>query len=412
MEAARVAALLFATSAGFIPYQVFLTSDLAVIFMMLASFACAAFLSRNPSMGWSVAAGLLAGLAAATKYNGLIVAAALPVAHLLASRGNPVTACLRRPAAWVCGLAVPLGFLLGNPYALIDLRSFLTDFQYNYKVTPVYGGETRASGYAYYFLAYFEIFGWPGMAFILAGMAAGLFAVLGSPKKSPAWKLCLLSLVVGGLYAWKIGSFPRMETRFVLPSAPYVLLLGAAGFGAMMRVRRLTVPVLACVIGFNLSCGWWVGELFRKDPRNGLLAYAEEHIPPHSAIEVSASIPRLGDLPARGYVIRKIPAGIDRWDNFSKRFADDEDVMKIVSKRMQAPGREWFSLEELNRRSPDWIFWSTIDLEKSTRRFHEALLKGESGYTVVLDASSPKLPGWVYPRNTEFLQNRVTVLRK
>ena len=412
IEAGRIGALLFATSAGFVPYQVFLTSDLAVIFMMLAAFFCAARISRNPSMGWSLAAGLLAGLAGATKYNGVMVAAALPVAHLLASRGNPVMACLKRPAAWVCGLAVPVGFLLGNPYALLDLRSFITDFLYNYKVTPVYGGETGESGYGTYFRAYYEIFGSPGLYFILAGILVGLVSVLLARKSSPAWKLWVLALIVTGLYTWKIGSFPRMETRFVLPCAPFLLLLGAAGFGAMMRARWITVPALAGIVGFNLMCGWWVGELFRKDPRNELLAFAREQIPSGSVIEVSASIPRLGDLPDRDYVIHKIPAGVDRWENFSDRFAGDEDVMKIVSKRMENRGREWFSTDALAKRNPDWIFWSTIDLEKSTREFHEALLTGESGYRIVRDGASPKLPSWVYPANTEFLQNRVTVWRR
>ena len=412
IESGRICALLFATSAGFVPYQVFLTTDLAVIFMMLASFAGACAVSRNPSMGWSVAAGLLAGLAAATKYNGIIVAAALPVAHLIASRGNPLMACLKRPAAWVCGLAVPIGFVLGNPYSLLDLHSFIGDFIYNYKVTPVYGGETRASGYGNYFQAYFEIFGWPGLLFILAGMGIGLTVVLRSLKISPAWKLCCLALVVGGLYSWKIGSFPRMETRFVLPSAPYVLLLGAAGFGAMMRARWLTAPALAGVVVFNLACGWWMGELFRNDPRNELLAYARDHIPPGSSIEVSASIPRLADLPERDYALHRIPTGFDRMENFSERFARDEDVMKVVNRKREPLGLEWFSRESRAKRNSSWIFWSTIDIENSTRRFHEEVVSGKSGYRVVWDGSSPKLPRWVYPQNTEFLQNRSTILAK
>ena len=412
VESGRICALVFATSAGFVPYQVFLTTDLAVIFMMLASFAGACAVSRNPSMGWSLAAGLLAGLAAATKYNGIVVAAALPVAHLVASRGNPVIACLKRPAAWMCGLAVPIGFILGSPYSLLDPRSFVSDFLYNYKVTPVYGGETRLGSYGKYFDFYFEIFGWPGVVLILAGMAVGVVVVLRSLKTSPAWKLCLLSLVVGGLYSWKIGSFPRLETRFVLPSAPFVLLLGAAGFGAMMRVRWVTVPAIACVIAFNLACGWWMGELFRKDPRNELLAYTREHIPSGAVIEVSASIPRLADLPDREFVLHRIPSGIDRWENFSERFALDEDVMKVVNKRKEPLGLEWFSREARNKRNPDWIFWSTIDIEKSTRRFHEAMVNGESGYRIAWDGTSPKLPLWVYPQNTEFLQNRATILTK
>jgi len=407
--AGRAAALLMATSAGFVPYQVFLTTDLAVIFMMLASFACAAFLTRNPSMRWSVAAGLLAGLAGATKYNGIMIAAALPVAHLLASRGNPVMACLKRPSAWVCGLMVPVGFFIGNPYALLDFPSFLSDFLYNYKVTPVYGGETAESGYGTYFRAFYEIFGQPGLFFILAGLGIGLVGVPLNWKKSSGGKLWLLAWVVAGVYSWKIGSFPRMETRFVLPAAPYVLLLGAAGFGVMLRARWLAAPILAGIVVFNLACGWWVGELFRRDPRNEVLAFARNQIPSGAVIEASVSIPRLGDLPDRDYVLHKIPSGVDRLKNFSDRFAEDEDVMRVVNKRKETSGRQWFSVEALQERNPDWIFWSTIDLEKSTRAFHETLLNGAAGYRIVWDGESPTLPAWVYPRNTEFLRNRTTI---
>ncbi len=412
VTAARVAALLVATSAGFIPYQVYLTTDLAVVFVMLASFACAAAVSQNPTMGWSIAAGILAGLAGATKYNGLAVAAALPLAHLLASRGNPLLACLKRPAAWVCGLAVPVGFLLGNPYSLWDFASFKSDFLYNYKVTPVYGGETQAQGYTRYFNSFFEIFGWPGVVFILAGVAVGIFTLSRSFKKSDGWKLWILSFVVGGIYSWKIGSFPRIETRFVLPSAPFLLLLGAAGFGTMMRLRWITAPALAGVLIFNLACGWWIGEMFRHDPRNGMLAYAQANIPRDAVIEVSASIPRLVDLPDRENELIKIPSGYKRWAKFSEQFAADEDVMRIVAKRKESTGLEWFTPESRRVRNPAWIFWSDIDIDDDTRPYYEALLRDNPDYRIVMDGKSPELPSWVYPRYTEFLRNRATVWTK
>jgi hypothetical protein len=78
LESARVAALLFATSAGFVPYQIFLTTDLAVIFMMLASFLYSVRILNNPGMGNSIAAGLLAGgLLVAGFLAGCLLAAGL-----------------------------------------------------------------------------------------------------------------------------------------------------------------------------------------------------------------------------------------------------------------------------------------------------------------------------------------------
>lgn len=415
LTSARMAALILATSAGFVPYQVFLTTDLAVIFMMLAAFACAAVVARTPTMGWSVAAGLLAGLATATKYNGLFVAVALPAAHLLASRGNPVMASLRRPAAWICGLMVPVGFVLGSPYVAWDFRSFASDFVYNYRVTPVYGGESGDNGYGKYFQAYFEIFGWPGLAFLVAGILVGLVAVWRARRVSDAWKLSVLAGLCVIFYAWRIGMFPRMETRFVLPSAPFVLLLAAAGFGAMMRLRWVTGPALGAILIFNLLCGWWMGELFRRDPRNGLLEFASETIAPGTKIEVSPSIPRLNDLSGKKYRLLRMPSGVDRYARFAEQFSEDDDVMNVVSLRQEGGGVEWFAPEARRKRNPEWIFWSSIDLEHGTWPFYEDLMcetAESSGYWIVRDEESPRLPSWVYPQHTEFLQNRATVWKK
>ncbi len=405
----RVAALLLATSAVFVPYQVFLTTDLAVVFMMLAAFAGAARVVRTPTMGWSIAAGLVTGLAAATKYNGLFIAVTLPAAHLLASRGNPIIASLKRPAAWVCGLCVPIGFVLGTPYVVWDFKAFVSDFLYNYRVTPVYGGETADSGYYKFFHAYPEIFGWPALVFMAIAFLIGMVFVWRTRKSSDAWKLVLLTSLFVAFYAWRIGIFPRMETRFVLPSAPFVLLLAAAGFGPLFRLRWISGAVLAGVLSYNLVCGWWMGEMFRRDPRNDVLEFARANIPPETRIEVSSSIPQLNDLPDGNFRLDRIPSGVDRWARFSQQFAEDEDVMKVVELRREPSGLEWFSIEARLARNPEWVIWSSIDIENGTRPFYEAMFSESSGFRIVRDSESPALPRWVYPQNTEFLRNRTTV---
>ena len=411
VPAARMSALLLATSAGFLLYQVFLTTDMALVFMMLASFACAVKIVERPGMGISIAAGLLAGLAAATKYNGLLVAVALPVAHLLASRGNPILACVRRPSAWVCGLCVPLGFLIGNPYAVLDWRTFSSDFLYNYKVTPVYNGATQGHGYEAFFWAFREIFGWPGTGVVAAGALAGIFFLAASRGKNVR-QLWLLAAVVFAAYTWKIGDFPRIETRFVLPATPFALILGAAGFSVLLRAKFLTLPVFAIVLAYNLACGWGVGNMLRKDPRMGALAFADKHLPPVATVEISGSVPRVQDLPGRKLTIIKIPTGIERDANFSKMFAEDGQMQDAMKRWGTKEGPEWFSREARAARNPDWIFWSTIDLESIVRPQYEALFQQGSGYQVVFDGTSPDFPWWSYPRYTEFLRNRITIWKK
>ena len=428
VPAARMSALLLATTAGFIPYQVFLTTDLALVFMMLASFACAVKIVERPGMGLSIAAGLLAGLATATKYNGLIVAAALPAAHLLASRRASLLACLKRPSAWVCGLAVPVGFLLGNPYALLDWPMFSADFIYNYKVTPVYNGVTDGHGYAAFFRAFGEIFGWPGTWFVALGTFAGIVALVGRaplPAAKPgadepqefcgkpaAWPLWLLAALVFVAYAWKIGDFPRVETRFVLPAAPFALILGAAGFPVLLRAGWLAIPAFALVLAYNLACGWWVGEMFRNDPRMEALAFAEKSVPRNATIEISDSIPKVQELPDRSFHLVKIPNAIERGATFAKIFAQDKEMQEVIKRREDKVGIEWFSKAARQARNPDWIFWSNIDVEGIVWPQYNALFQAGSGYEVAWDRSSPSSPWWSYPQNTEFLRNRTTVWKR
>ena len=411
LPAARLAALLLATSAGFIPYQIFLTTDMALVFMMLASFACAVKIVRHPGMGISVAAGLLAGIAAATKYNGLFVAAALPVAHLLASRGNPVLDCLRRPSAWVCGLCVPLGFLLGNPYAVLDWPTFSGDFFYNLKTTPVYNGVTQGNSYPTFFRAFGEIFGWPGTLLVVAGIVAGIVFLAVRNGKN-AWQIWVMAAVVFAIYAWKIGSFPRTETRFVLPTAPFALLLASAGFPILLRAKWLTVPVVVAVLCYNLVCGWWVGTIFRQDPRMVAIEIAREQVGAQDTVEVSRSMPRIQDLPGKNLKVIRMPNGIEMTANFSRIFAEDDQMKGLLGRWQTNEGPEWFSPTARGERNPDWIFWSSIDLERLIQGEYEALFKDGSGYRVVYDAPSPKFPWWTYPRYTEFIRNRVTVWKK
>jgi hypothetical protein len=362
-------------------------------------------------MGISVAAGLLAGLAAATKYNGLIVAAALPVAHLLASRGNPVLACLKRPSAWVCGLCVPVGFLLGNPYAVLDWPTFSSDFMYNYKVTPVYNGVTEGNGYAAFFRAFLEILGWPGSVLVVVAAAVGLIAMRGDRTKK-GLQLWVLSAVVFVAYTWKMGSFPRMETRFVLPSAPFAILLASSGFAWLFRAKWWAISPFAALLCYNIACGWQVGTMFRLDPRMNSLAYAKAHLDDQATVEVSGSIPRLQDLPGKKLNTMKIPTGIERHAHFTKMFEKDPAMTASVDRWESKADIEWFSPEARKARNPGWIFWSTIDLENAVRERYEALFQKGSGYDVVFDATSPEFPWWSYPRRTEFLRSRVTVWKK
>jgi 4-amino-4-deoxy-L-arabinose transferase-like glycosyltransferase len=131
-QAAFTITLVLSTSAGILVFNRFLTADSPLLFWMAASLAFAVRSGLRNSTADAVIAALLAGLAAADKYNGLGVAAAIPAA-LFAARGWRF---ILSPAPWLAGVAIPAGFLLGCPGALLDTRRFVDDFLYNYLHHP------------------------------------------------------------------------------------------------------------------------------------------------------------------------------------------------------------------------------------------------------------------------------------
>jgi dolichyl-phosphate-mannose--protein O-mannosyl transferase len=163
--AAAVTAMLTATSAGILEYNHFATADSPLLLWMVAALFMAIKASISGRIMDSILAGLLSGLAAADKYNGIVVGIAIPAAIIATSGWK---ALLSKPL--IAGvLSVPLGFMIGNPGSVFDYTSFSQDFLYNLYTTPVYAGETHQTGYVSYFTSFSDILGWP--AYLLSGLA-------------------------------------------------------------------------------------------------------------------------------------------------------------------------------------------------------------------------------------------------
>src|SRR5260370_23177486 len=142
--AARVIAFVFATSAGFCAYNHFLSCDSPLLFWMMLAFYFAARIAGEGRRIDYVMAGLLTGAAANAKYNGLVIGIALVAAHLLSARPETWTEKLFGRDMIVGLFMFPAGIVLTNPYILFDCNGFVSDFMYNYVVTPRYG--VRAGG--------------------------------------------------------------------------------------------------------------------------------------------------------------------------------------------------------------------------------------------------------------------------
>lgn len=434
--AARTTALLLATGAGMIAFVHQLTADVPVTLAMLVALRAALAIPAHGRLRDYLGAGLATGVATAIKYNGLGVGIALVVAHafrVLGVRGasgtTPLSSTWRRllldRALWLGLAAVPVGFVLLNPYALLDFRTFWADFRYNALVAPVYEGQSGRS-YGAFFLRMTEVVGVPATAATLAGAAAAVALAARRRRCDGGAAALWTTLAVVALYYATFARFPRLETRFVLPIVPFVLLLAGP---AWARLRAASAPALALLVGlliaYDVVCCAWVGRRFLDDPRFGAATWLAANVAPASRVEVDEYSPGEKVAARTGFALTAMPFVTGRERLFQQVFAGDAFVngSEQRQRELEAP-IAWYTIAALAARAPDYVVVNSLyydrflqpgprrDLYPSLVEFFTALLGETAGYRIAFDARSPSVPPWVYPRDVDFLDNRATVLQR
>jgi hypothetical protein len=403
--------LVLATSAGILVFNRFLTADSPLLFWMAASLAFAVKGGLNNSTRDIVIAGLFAGLATADKYNGLGVAAAIPAA-LFCSQGWRFVI---KPAAWLAALAVPCGFIVGNPGAVLDTQRFVEDFLYNYVTTPVYDGQAQGTGYLKFLACFPDIIGWPATValFFLTLTTFGLL-IRGKLTKNELL-LTASALAVFGFYFVTIGKFPRMGTRFVLPAVPFAMLLAAPTLARVDWRRRLPQGLLGVILAYNIYSSIDVGLRFANDPRMAALAWVRSHVPPGARFENSYA-PSWQRMAGMNLKVEMLPAATGRSALFLKMFGDKRTVQTGLNRFEEKISAETFSEEGLKLRNPEWIAFSTQVFEWSgddrAQRFYSALDHEEIGYKKVFESHFRNRWPLAYPLRIDFIPARLVILHR
>ena len=429
--AARVTSLLLATSAGFVAHSHFLTADVPASFWMLLAFLFAQNILLHGRTRDYILAGLFTGIATATKYNALAVGISIPVAHWLLSEGPFLTtdwSLWRRrlfDARLVAGVGVVgVGFVIANPFAIISYSDFIRDFMYNVVWVQYHEGAVKASryGYALFFERLGEVFGFPAAVLIAIGC---VFAVLrlfvSRPRRVEVDGVVMLGAVFLLYYAY-FGSFGRLPMRFVLPVAPYWLML-VGPLVAALRPRHLALPV-AVVVAYNILCSVYVGWRFTNDPRMLARTWISDHIAQGSSIEYTSYVPRPELFAEKQFQAEKMPRITGRVELFKDILADDDLVQQQLSHfEGEDKAVKWYTVEALAMRLPDYI-WIVSDYYvrffsdelneyyPSVGQYFRELLDGRANYVIAYDAATPPLPWWIYPQHIDALGNRITILER
>ena len=220
--------------------------------------------SERPTRGAFAWAGLAAGLAASCKYNGLVAIVMPLIAAVLVM---PASSDVETGGRWtsahvrlVTGLILLVfastlaGFLIGTPYALLDLPKFLNDYA---RLALVFSrtrsGEPGWSLYLKYLRGSLYMLGmlWAGL-----GLLVGFKGWLTGPDRT-RW---LLLAVFPVLYFNVMAGAFQIYGRYTVPLLPSMALLAAVGLVSVWRLGCRVMPArVATAVATGLIV-WTVGQ--------------------------------------------------------------------------------------------------------------------------------------------------------
>jgi 4-amino-4-deoxy-L-arabinose transferase-like glycosyltransferase/DNA-binding beta-propeller fold protein YncE len=226
----------------------FATSDVPLTFLVLLALFFLVRVVESGGLRDYLAAGLAAGLAIATKFSALPIFLAIAIAVLyrwrVEGRGS------RAPARGaVLLLFVAVGFVVGQPYAILDFHAFKNDIVEQGRMVRhagIFPYTNQYIGVPKYLYDLEQMVLWGmGPLLGLAAVAGTIFACLNAARKRRMAEIVLLSWVLP--FFAITGSFDVKFPRYLLPIYPCLILWGAAllaAWAARSRVGKLAVALV------------------------------------------------------------------------------------------------------------------------------------------------------------------------
>jgi hypothetical protein len=377
----------------------FYTVDPLLVFLILLALNLAADVARGAGWRSQVALGFACGLALATKIN----AALLIVVVFAAFNARPVVSgdpSSKPAAAWAfvfrqmvptCVVAAGV-FLLAEPYALLDWRTFLEQTARESQIA--WGGldvpyTLQYAGTLPYLYSIWQLLFWG------VGPPLGV-AIWGSLAIALLRWLRSGSLAGTMILAWAIpyfaitGALYTRYLRYMLPLVPVLCLCVAWGLADIERRhhRRMIYGLLAGTALFYclafssiytqrhswISASEWI---YRNIPAGSALAVEAWDTPLPLAIDVDGRARRIEEYELRTLPLYDEPDDVSKWGPIAADLAGS-DYLIIASRRLYG------SIPRSPERYP------------VTTRFYERLFAGQLGFELTKEFT--RGPSWLNPR--------------
>ena len=245
--AAASAALALALSMGLMNFAHFATPESVLLLVTVASLGAFARLGGG-RVHDAVVAGAAFGLACATKYTAIVLAAPLAWALLSLCRRRGIGIGLSR--AMVAGVASLVMFFVAMPYALLHWSEFMTGgvlrtFSFGAPINALPVADRSWGAYAWHLA---NALGWPLFTASLAGLAVFL---LGHARTAARGALAIHAIWIAVFWG-VLGLSPTNTMRFIMPIVPSLAVFAGWGASRVMEIaavrggrRAALIPVVA-----------------------------------------------------------------------------------------------------------------------------------------------------------------------
>jgi hypothetical protein len=309
----RVEAMLAACFLAFAYLHVrdshFGTTDVPVTFFLIASYVGMAAFWNVSSTRNSMVAGMFAGLAASTKYMGVLLWVPMALARLFTADTprQPRSQTPNRSLVFF-GLAFAAAFLAGTPYAPVEIARIRSDFAR--EVRAVWAmGYPLPSGWVYHLTCSLRY----GLGLPLLGVSLlGCFVLFHRD-----WRKACFFLSFPLLYYVLMGKGNRDFVRYAIPLIPFLCVTAAISLAHLHALARRRLSegrssILVAAAAFLLlfpsldSVARFDSLLARQDTRVAARRYVEQVVPAGSSLcEFSSAFGEL-ELSPSGSQLKKL----------------------------------------------------------------------------------------------------------
>lgn len=323
-----VAAAICAVIPSHVRESHFVLTDVPTAFLTTCAVWLALRAHERATLARFALAGAAVGLAASAKYNG-VIAMVVPLAVAWLSAGT--LAERARRTAVIAGAAV-VAFLLGTPYALLDLPTFLNDYA---RLAAIFARERPGDPGGAIYLRHLELaLGRPALWLTAIGLVGVLWRTISGPNRA---RWAAIGLFPPLYFHVMAGSY-QIYGRYLMPLLPLASLLATVAILAIVerlsrtRLRPPMVHLAAVVlVGAALAPPAYASiEFTRQLGRQTTMDLAYDWIQLHASRGSRVVVERQAlQLPGNLYEVVHLRSLIER--TYADYVADDVDYLLASS---------------------------------------------------------------------------------